>query len=378
MMAPAPQANKASRTICMQPVIAGQRFLNQYISRAGHRHPADVVAWMGAVQAQEYAPAKWGLGLRMRDGAVDAVIEKAFEEGRILRTHVMRPTWHFVTPADIRWLLELTAPRVHKRMFPYHRHLGLDALLFRRGTRVIERTLRDGNWMTRPELGDALHRDGLALDSSRLAHLMLYAELEGVICSGPRREKQFTYALVAERAPGALRLSRDEALAELTKRYFRSHGPATVRDFVWWSGLTTADARRGLQIISARREEAADGLAYWSVGQVRATAARDGLVHLLPIYDEYIVAYRDRHAVPHRTARNAVAPREFVTFQHALVIDGQVAGTWRTAQTARAMSVKVYPLRRLTRDEKRELADAVRRYSRFQDRTVEISIGYGL
>ena len=215
---------------------------------------------------------------------------------------------------------------------------------------------------------------GITLDGTRLAHLAMHAELEGVICSGPRRGRRFTYALVTERAPGALRLARDEALGELTTRYFRSHGPATVRDFVWWSGLTTADAKRGLEIVKARREEVGR-LVYWSVSQTRARALRGGLVHLLPIYDEYLVAYRDRHAVPHGPSGIAAAPRALaVTFQHALVIAGQVAGTWRTGRSSSAVLIDAYPLRRLTRSERRELTDAVQRYSRFRGLTVELSL----
>ena len=162
-------------------VIAQQRLLNQRLTGAGRRTPADVVEWLGAVQAQEYAPACWGLGLRMHDGTVEAAIERAFAAGRILRTHVMRPTWHFVVPADIRWLLELTAHRVHKVMAPYNRHLGLDGATLTRATGVIERALGDGRHLTRAELGDALQRAGLVMDSMRLAHTAMHAELEGVI-----------------------------------------------------------------------------------------------------------------------------------------------------------------------------------------------------
>src|SRR4029453_6175161 len=127
----------------MSAAIAAGRLVNQCIDRTRHRRAPDVVEWLGAVQAQEYEPAKWGLGLRLAD-AVDADIERAFEQGRILRTHVMPPTWHFVTPADIRWMLELTAPSVHRRMAVYDRQLGLDAATKTRGTAVIERALAGG------------------------------------------------------------------------------------------------------------------------------------------------------------------------------------------------------------------------------------------
>ena len=332
--------------------------------------------WLGAVQAQEYEAAKWGLGLRLRAGATDAEIERAFEQGRILRTHVMRPTWHFVTPADIRWLLELTAPRVQRVMAPYNRKLELDARTLTRGTGIIERALRDRNYLTRVELGERLRRAGLALAGQRLAHLALHAELERVICSGPRRAKRFTYALLAERVPDGERLSRDEALAALSRRFFTSHGPATIRDFVWWSGVTTADARRALDIGKVRRETIGEHT-YWTMGEAPRGTRRARLAHLLPIYDEYLVAYRDRVAVPHGPSVMA-SFRGPVSFQHALVIGGQVAGTWRPARSSNGVVINVSSMRPLTAREGAALADAARRYERFLDCPVELRDFHGM
>ena len=231
--------------------IAGQRLINQGIASPIHRRPADIVSWLGAVQAQEYPAAKWALALRTRDGATNDEIERAFDKGHIIRTHVMRPTWHFVAPSDVRWMLELTAPRVHRAMAYQHRQFGLEAATRTRAARIFERALRDGQSLTRAELGAHLARARIKAAGVRLALLTVYAELEGVICSGEKRGKQMTYALLEERVPKAPRVSRDEALAELTRRYFQSHGPATIRDFVWWSGLTAVDAKRGLEMIRA-------------------------------------------------------------------------------------------------------------------------------
>ena len=357
----------------MNAAIAERRLRRQLITRTGIRDPVAMIGWFGAVQAQEYAPAKWALGLRLHGRAADADIERAFTEGRILRTHVMRPTWHFVAAPDIRWLLELTAPRLRGLLATYDRQLELDARTITRGIGVIERALGDGQYLTRTELADRLGRAGLPMAGQRLAHLAMHAELACIVCSGPRREKQFTYALVEERAPGAARLSRDEALATLGRRFFSSHGPATVRDFVWWSGLITADARRAMEMIKARCEEV-EGHRYWTVGEAPRGAARDHLVHLLPIYDEYLVAYRDRVAVPHAPPPMTSGSRSFVTFQHALVIDGQVAGTWRTTRQPRGVLIRAFPLRKLTSPERRGLADAAGRYERFASVPVELSI----
>jgi hypothetical protein len=347
--------------------ITDRRLQNHRITRPGPRGPEKLVAWMGAVQAQEYGPAKWGLALRSPNGTTDTAIERAIDQGRILRTHVLRPTWHFVTPADIRWMLELTAPQVHRRMSSYDRRLGLDAGVMTRAISVIERALGDSRYLTRKELGAHLERAGLPAMSMELAHIAMYAELEGVICSGPRRGKQSTYALLADRAPVARRLPRDEAIAELTRRYFRSHGPATIRDFVWWSGLKTADARRGLEMNRARSHDV-DGLTYWTLGRAaRNDSGRKTTVHLLPVYDEYLVAYRDHHAVP----RPAYA---IGNLAHALVIGGQVAGTWRTVPDPKGLVVDVTTLRRLTPVERRALAEAAARYGKFLRVGVSLSV----
>lgn len=357
----------------MNSAIAQQRLHHQYITRPGRSRPADIVAWLGAVQAQEYPFARWALALRMAEGTTDAEIQRAFDKGQILRTHVMRPTWHFVTPADIRWMLELTAPSVHRAIGYYARQLELDTRTLTRGTALFERALRDRHYLTRAELGFRLERAGLAMKGQRLAHMVMHAELERVVCSGPRRGKQFTYALLAERAPKALRLSPEEALAELTRRYFRSHGPATIRDFVWWSGLRSADARRGLEINRARFE-VVDGLTYWTIGP-HYRVAENKAVHLLPVYDEYLVAYRDREAVPHGPSVLRSPVQEGVMFHHALIADGQVAGTWRTAKAANGLRVDVVPMRRLTKPERRALDDAVARYGRFHGVPVSLSVG---
>ena len=326
------------------------------------------------MQAQEYEPAKWALGLRLADGAANRDVQRALDDGRILRTHVMRPTWHFVTPTDIRWLLDLTAPRVHRILSYYNRALGLDPRTLARGTAVIERALGQGPHLTRNELGKALQRARMGMSGDRLARVVMHAELEAVICSGRRRDRQSTYALIAERAPKARRLSRDEALARLGERFFQSHGPATIRDFAWWSGLTSADGKRATEMIGAKRE-VIDGLAYWTIGQSPRPTARDQRVHLLPIYDEYLVAYRDRNAVPHGPAKTGSPSSPSVTFQHSLVIAGQVAGTWRLARSTNGITIRAAALRRLNSTERRGVAAAVQRFEEFLGLPVTFSIG---
>jgi len=336
--------------------IASQRLHNQHITRPRPGSPADLVAAFGAVQAQEYAFAKWALALRLRGQTTNAEIDAAIDRGEILRTHLLRPTWHFVAAPDIIWIQRLTGPRVYARLATYLRNFGIEKRTVMKATAVIERALGGGSYLTRQELRARLARARITLDGTPLALVVMYAELEQVICSGQRRGKQFTYALVSERAAKTRTLAGDEALAELTRRYFASHGPATVRDFVWWSSLTTADARRGLDIIKARPLEQ-DGRTYWTVSSGRDRPQRGSVVHLLPIYDEFLVAYRDRVAVPHGPSSYTLGP-----MKHALVIDGQVAGTWTTD---RGGNVRVIPVRPLSAAEGEGVDGQAARFATF-------------
>jgi hypothetical protein len=366
---------------CDRSWIVASRLDNQSLSAPAGRGIAALVSALGAVQAQEFEPAKWAIGQRVGNGVTDAAIERAFAAGQILRTHVLRPTWHFVPRADIRWMLALTAPNVHRRMNPYNRQLGLDAPVMTKALGVIERALdRDGH-LTRAELRIELGRAGSPADPMRVAHIMMHAELEALVCSGPRRERQFTYALLATRAPDARRLDRDEAIAALSRRFFSSHGPATLRDFSWWSGLSMTDAKRSVEIVRAR-QTSVDGYTYWSVsrdprGQSAPPRRRKPAaptVHLLPIYDEYLVAYRDRVAVPHGPPIVGRRPKRFVTFQHALVVSGQVVGTWRVVRQPDGAVVTVVPLRRLTGPERHGIAKAASRYERYLGVPVTLTI----
>src|SRR5438270_11668246 len=309
--------------------IAQRRLHNQHITRRTLETPEALVEWLGAVQAQDYAAAKWAVGLRLQD-ATDDDIEQAFADGAILRTHVMRPTWHFVSPADIRWLLALTAPRVHAGNDYYYHMFGLDDAIFMRSNAVLAKALQGGKQLTRPELVSALKQAGIATENLGFLHIIMHAELDGVICSGARQGKQFTYALLDERAPQARTLERDEALAELSRRYFTSHGPATLQDFVWWSGLTTADARTGLEMVKSQlMYEVVDGQTYWFSQYAPLTQDLSQAAYLLPNFDEYIVGYTDRSAVFDASHTNKADPRGNILFNHTMVLDSRVVGTWK-------------------------------------------------
>jgi hypothetical protein len=291
--------------------------------------PEDVVRWLGAAQSQDYAPATWSVAQRTH-GADEAAVAQAFADGTILRTHVLRPTWHFVLPADLRWMLELTAPRVHALCAYYFRRQGLDSALLDKCDALLAAALRGGNRLTRKEVAALLERVGIAAVGVRLGHILMNAELNGVICSGPLSGKQHTYALLEERAPEARSLSRDEALAELTLRYFTSHGPATVKDFTWWSSLTTADIARGLDLVGSRLDQAViDGVTYRFADPAPQRRPPSPRVHLLQTYDEYVVGYTESRYVFDVSGAARTAAPDRTVFNSLVVLDGQVAGRWK-------------------------------------------------
>jgi hypothetical protein len=353
--------------------IARQRLLNQHIARPRFARPAELVAWLGAVQAQDFAGAKWSLGLRL-NGAGDADIERDFSDGKILRTHLLRPTWHFVAREDIRWLLALTAPRVHQANAPMYRKLGMDGTVVKRSNDALAKALAGGRQLTREELRGVLDRAGVATDGElRMSYLLMRAELNGVVCSGGRQGKQFTYALLDERAPPTQLPTRDEALAELARRYFRSRGPATVHDLAKWSGLTVADARRGLEAVqSGLQNEVIEGQSLWFSAPVRQAKGTACTAYLLSVYDEFVSGYKDRRAaVTDEIATRLKSLGNALT--HILIVGDQIVGSWKPVLEKGAVLVRASPFVGLSGAETQALAQAVRKYGKFLAREARLS-----
>lgn len=340
------------------------RLRNQHLIDTTRRDPADVVSSLCAMQAQDYPAAKWAVGLRSH-GCTDAEVEQAFNDGRILRTHVLRPTWHFVAADDIRWLLALSAPRIHATNAYYYRQSGVDTKTFTRSCAVISRALEDGNALTRAELGEHLSRAKVPASGLKLAYLMMHAELEGVICSGPRRGRQFTYMLLSERAPQAKTLDRDRAVSELARRYFSSHGPATARDFAWWSGLTLKDAQRAIASAAPKLESTSiDNVVYWSHGDIDQRKRTVGAL-LLPNYDEYLIAYRDRALILDSSRAANIVARSGGAFANFLVLEGCLAGGWSRTIKTNSVLIEVAPYRKLTPAQTRAVKSAAECYGEF-------------
>lgn len=347
--------------------IPDRRLRNQRIAGAGFETPGSVVAWMGAVQAQDYLGALWALGLRMETAREDA-IEQAIADRTVVRTWPMRGTLHFVAPADVRWMLGLLTPRVIAGQRSRHRQLELDQAVFDRSRDLLTRALEGGRQLTRDALYEVLEAAGVSTAGQRGIHILGWLAQDGLLCFAARQGKQQTFALLEEWVPAARPLARDEALAELAARYFTSHGPATVQDFTWWSGLTVADAKVGIELAGPRLErEVVDGSTYWfaaaapSAGQVASPASPTA--YLLPPFDEYTVAYRDRSAVLDPAQTGVISSNGI--FYPILVLNGRVAGTWKRAFKKGAVIITLSPFSPLKKKEKQAVAAAAERYGAF-------------
>lgn len=355
--------------------IAHRRLRNQRLSGPPAADPVAAVAHLGAVQAQEYAVAKWSVGQRT-SGFDDAAVQRMLDDGAILRTHALRPTWHFVAAADIGWVQALTGPRVHAVNAHYYRRHGLDDELAARTQRVVAGALRGGNHLTRRELGEVLAAAGLEATGNRLAYVVMRAELDGLIANGVMRGRQHTYALLDERVPAVLARpvpDPDEALAELTRRYFTSHGPATVKDFAWWSSLTVTQVRRGLALVGSELvREDVEGRGYWFAPGEALPRDRPPRAHVLQGFDEYLVAYTESWSVTNLAGLPVGTPNENMLV-HPVVLDSQVVGFWRRVVDRRQITAELSLATRLTAGQRRAVEAAFAGYADFAGVPVSVA-----
>jgi hypothetical protein len=345
--------------------IARLRLVNQELIDPPSRDATDIVRRLGAVQSQDYAGGKWGVGLRGR-GLTDDAVERALTAGTIVRTHVLRPTWHFMAADDVRWMLALTGPRILAANAHYCRRQGLDEPTFRKSAKLITKALTGGKALTRTELGMALHRGGIdTSDTQRLAYLMMRAEIDALVVSGPRRGKQSTYALTDERIPATPPKPRDAALAELARRYFTTRGPATIHDFAWWSGLTIKDAKAGAESVGSDLQTLDVAGASYRWLETSSATTSDPIAHLLPNYDEYFIGYKDRSAILKVLKGFSLLPNSPMFTLHVVMLDGQLVGGWKRSLAAKAASVDVDLVSPLKGRSRRAVLDAVARYGSF-------------
>lgn len=308
------------------------RLFNQKISTNHFDTPKALIAHLGAVQAQDYPMSKWAFGVRLPH-ATDASIEAALDAGELVRTHVLRATWHIVPGQDVRWMLALTSKYIKASAAIRDRDLGIDSALYTRTNDLIAKALEGGRHLTREEVMQELEKGGVETNSSRTVHFMMNAEQDGIVCNGVMKDKKQTYALLDEKVKPGLVLSREEALANLAGRYFTSHAPATLQDFQWWSGLPMSEARIGFESIKSSLESFEwGGKTYFMGESTPFSSASESSVFFLPAFDEYTVSYKDRSTVfDPQWHKNAITSNGI--FKPIIVRDGLVIGIWkRTVQ----------------------------------------------
>lgn len=356
--------------------IAALRLSAQHISSGTFQTPRDLVGWMGAMQAQDFPMSQWAIGARLPD-ATEADVKKALDEGVILRTHVLRPTWHLVSAGDIYWMQELTAPHIRASMNARHKQLELDAAVLSKTNKILEKTLEGGRHRSRQEVLDAFTKAGIALNDNRAAHLLFSAELDCLICSGVTHGNGQTYALLEERVPRPASINRPEALARLAQRYFSSHGPATLADFIWWSGLPVRDARNALEMVRSEFVfESIEGETYWFSPSISDAAKGTAAVLLLPAFDEFIISYKDRKAAL-ASEHHKKAVSENGIFRPVIVVNGRVKGLWKRSFKKDKVLVETGFFQQPDPQELLRTEQAAAAFGRFLDKTAELVFSQG-
>jgi hypothetical protein len=352
--------------------IARMRLASQQIGGHACKTAEELVSRMGAMQAQDFNMVKWAIGVRL-PGVSESTIEHAFNSGKIIRMHLLRPTWHLVPPGDIQGLLELTANRIKAAAASRHRQLELDEHLIMLSNATIEKALAGGKHLTRGELMSELEKVNIKAVNSRATHLMFCAELDGVVCSGRMRGGQQTYALLSERVPRVKSIGRDEALARLAGKYFTSHCPASAQDFAWWSGLPLGDARKAIDMIKGGFISGKIGdLTYWFPNSLPEKAAGDP-VSLLPAFDEYIISYRDRSAsLVFEHHKKAVSDNG--VFRPIVVVNGLVKGIWKKTVKGNQVVVDVSLFQSVNKKNAAAIQEAVECYGKFLGQKTEMKV----
>ena len=341
--------------------IAMARLLNQQLIHTKFKKPAELISQMGAIQGQDYPGAKWAVGLRL-PGTRDADVEKAITEKSIFRTWLMRGTLHLVAAKDIHWMLKLLAPRIITSNARRYWELELDEKTLKHSNNVLKKALEGGRELNRKELLAVLQKRRISTEGQRAAYMLQRASLDGIICQCGVEHNNPIYMSMDSIPKSSLK--REEALAELARRYFKSRGPATIGDFIWWSGLLATDARTGSEAVKSEFiQERVGGEIYWYSGS-KPNIPDMPVAHLLPTYDEYLFAYRDRSASLN-LKKTIMGLKN--RYRPTIAINGQIIGTWKRTFKKSQVLMEYHPFITLNRNEKHALSEAELFYSEFLD-----------
>ncbi len=321
-------------------MIPSIRAISQQLAHPDFNTPGEIVSWMGAVQAQDYAMSKWAVGIRSQSSTIRDV-DMALQKGEILRTHIMRPTWHLVTAEDIRWMLKLSVNRLRNVLVSYSKYLGITEDVYTQTNRLMERILGGNKHLTRQEVMVMLNRLNVKADDTWANCIMMRAEIEGIVCSGIDQKKKQTYALLEERVPPVPDIHKEEALAKLAQRYFQSHSPASAEDFCWWSGLSLTEARQAIKLIESELISGQfEDTKLYIHETYKGNTQSDSGMHLLPAYDEYLISYKNRTDVLdleyHRQAFSTNG-----IFHPVILYKNRIIGNWKKSIKKGEISIEV-------------------------------------
>ncbi|HOZ87223.1 MAG TPA: winged helix DNA-binding domain-containing protein [Bacteroidia bacterium] len=334
--------------------------------------PAECVSYLGAMQAQDLSMAKWALGTRVKNSS-ETQVNQALDEGEIIRTHVLRPTWHLVSPKNIYWMLALTAPRIRATMNSSDKQLGLTEKIFDKSNAVIEKAFEKKEDLTRDELIGALNKAGIATNDNRASHLFVHAELCGLLCSGRSKGLKSTFALLEKRVKKTKSLSKEEALAKLATLYFKSHGPASVHDFIWWSGLSPVDSKIALESVRKELQELKTGeQILFMAASVSAPPTKKATFHLLPGFDELVISYKDRSAaITAGHHKRAISSNGI--FNPTIMVNGHAAGTWKRSFIKNQVIIAPAFFTEPSKAQKHQVKKAAAAYGRYLNKEVKLT-----
>lgn len=353
------------------PEISHYRLVSQKLYKTAPNFPQEIVRHLGAIQAQDYAMAKWAIGSRCDSSEKE--IEEAINSAQIIRTHILRPTWHFVAAEDIHWMLDVSGPQVKRTVASYVKKYGFDAKKLDQINASIEKILAGNNHLTRDEIMQELNIKKMLSENFLSSPIMMNAELEGLVCNGKMKGKQMTYALLEERvAKPKTNLSKEEALAKLAQRYFESHGPATVLDFSWWSGFSPTTCNLVINSIESELNSVRiDNQKYWFGANFTNEDNFRESVHFLPAFDEILISYKTREASIFLEHQSKAFTNNGI-FKPIILENGKVIGTWKRIIKKDHAKIETHFFYEIDKSKKTALFDGIRSFENYLETKVVI------
>ena len=348
--------------------IAQIRLYNHQLLSKKFSAPEDLVEWKGAVQAQDLNMAKWAMGMRLNDSIMQD-IDQAINLGKITRTHILRPTWHFVSSKDLHAFLSFSAPRIKLIAASRHKQLEINDALLKKSHSIIIKTISVNGYATRENIVEAFKIENIALNNNRTAHILMLAELDGIICGGRIVNKKHSYVLINNHIPDPGKINKTVAMAKLAVQYFRSHGPATIEDFTWWSGLSIKEVKNTMETIKDKIERLeVNNHIYWMCPE-HEFGGYDNPYLIIPAYDEYLISYKDRSAVID-TGKLKSAVSSNGIFRPVILKNGIVKGIWKRMIEKHTISIEINMFEKYFKEDRRNIEEKIFEYSRFLDKDI--------